>query len=447
MAAFFEDEIFQDRLVALLIKDATVCRAVSPLLSPDDFKPLQGMKQGRSRWITATCALTYYRKYREPVRKLIRSEVLAYGKDLLGVRELKEVATYADNLIKTKIVGADSITEKVIALKRERRKALALQELSELHSRGELTDEKWRFVTRNALGDVENGYHVSDYLENLELRIQRRKHAYALPPLMMIDPLDQLVTGPNRKQLALVLAPFKRGKSLFLIHLARAYALQQLRVLFITLEDPLTEVENRLDASISAIPVAKLRHKPKTLRERFQRFKRLIHSRIRIVDGTEASLSIHQIDEIIDNERESGFFPDVLIIDYDDELAPSIKSKERRFEIDIVYRELRKCLARHNLIGWTAAQTKRGTENLKILSGDQIAEDIGKLRKVHMAIGMGKGEWGDESMYLWVAAHKADKQHVGCHIVPDKSRMLLYDVEQTRRAAAEYEEKDYEEEI
>ena len=57
----------------------------------------------------------------------------------------------------------------------------------------------------------------------------------------------------------------------------------------------------------------------------------------------------------------------------------SQRYKEKRFETDDVYRGLRALNAKYNTIGWTAAQTQRDTRQLKILSGDKVAEDIGKI--------------------------------------------------------------------
>jgi len=141
------------------------------------------------------------------------------------------------------------------------------------------------------------------------------------------------------------------------------------------------------------------------------------------------------IERVVDECRSRGFFPEVLVVDYDDKILPSQHYREKRFEIDDVYRTMQGLIARCNMIGWIAAQTQRDTRHLKILSGDKVAEDIGKMRKVTCGISLGKGEWTDDSIYLWVAAHKNDKMERGCEIVPDLARAMIYDEDATRRAA------------
>jgi replicative DNA helicase len=311
-----------------------------------------------------------------------------------------------------------------------------VQELVDALSAGDLTDEKWEEVHRRVTTTVAGETRATDYLSEMENRISRRhlQEQSSRIPLLFIEPFDSLVKGIGPCQLGLALAPMKRGKSLFLLWLAVAYMLQKLNVLFITLEDPQADMEDRLDAIISGIRLKHLNEKPKLFRERFAKFTRLLRARMRIVDGTQGGVTVQRIEQILLQERNHGFYADAVIVDYDDEIAPTKKKQERRFELADIYRDLRQLASRQKQIVWTAAQTQRGTEGLKILSGDKIAEDISKIRKVTMAIGLGQGDWGPESIYLWVTAHKFDKQHVGCNIMADRERMLIYDAEKTRKA-------------
>jgi len=221
----------------------------------------------------------------------------------------------------------------------------------------------------------------------------------------MIDPLDELIRGIGRGHLGVWLAYLKRGKSIALNHTALAYILQGLNVLYFTLEDPIDEVENRFDGAITSLPMKALVNKPKKVRLRFDRFIRLVRSHLKIVDGTEGGMSVTRIEEIWERERNRGFTADAVLIDYDDEIKPPRKQEERRFEFADIYRSLRRFAAHKQVIVWTAAQTGRQTENMKIITAAATAEDISKIRKATLAIGIGKGDWGEHSRYLYVAAH------------------------------------------
>jgi hypothetical protein len=435
----FEDEAFLDQLVCLLVRDAKTLRDCGSLLKPDDFKPLRGMRQGRARWVVAERALEHHRKYHEPVGRMLKVEVLDHAHRIgMSDAQAGELKEYCQHIRVLKPVAPESIVEKILHYKTEHLKAAALQEMTELHNTGQLTLEKWQEINQRVLAPTGSGTAVTDYLAGLQDRLARRSIIQGSgAPWTFIDPLDSIVRAVGRKQLGMVLAPYGRGKSLFLEWLAVAYVLQRLKVLYVTLEDPQSLVEDRLDSIVTKVPIASLADYPKTIAKRFDRWRAMVRAHLKIHDGTEGGVTIAQVEQIILQERNHGVFFDVVIIDYDDEIVPPRRHKERRFEFADIYREFRQMIARYNQIGWTAAQTQRGTEDMRILSGDKVAEDISKMRKVTFGISLGKGDWADDSIYLWVAKHKFDVQHVGCEIIPDFSRMLIYDREATLKAMRE----------
>jgi hypothetical protein len=432
---FFDDGAFQDSLVSLLVYDAMALRQVGHLLDPDDFKPLPGMAWGRPRWIAAERALEHYRAHHVPIARLIRSDCVDYVDGIgLGDRAKAEVVEYLDRLKKLKVTAPDAITGKVVRFKHEKLKASTLSEMVQLQAGGQLTDEKWREMA-DRIGRSMNGLDPVDYFAGIEARLERRaKHDSYRCPSFFIDPLDELIRGIGPGHLGVVMAPLGRGKSLFLSWLATAYTLQRLNVLYVLLEDTLADMEDRLDAAISAVPIHKLRERPKTVRRRFARYRRLLRTKLKIIDGTEGGMTMARIEQALMRERDQGFRTDALIVDYDDEIVPATRHKERRMEFADVYRDLRQLAGRHGIIVWTAAQTQRGTEEKKILSERTVAEDISKLRKATLALSLGQGEWGPESIYLYVPKHRLDHKYVGCHIVPDLDRMVIYDREKTKRA-------------
>lgn len=438
--SYFNDQRFMNLVTALIVKDRQFLRTCHHLLDAKDFKP-KGIKepQDANRWTVCKLALDHYERYREPIKDMLSAEILDHcRKNKLNGSGQVELVSYAKKLLKKKVVAADSIADKIIQFKRERRKAAAVEEMIELQGRGELTDEAWLELSRKAIESMtENPYYVSDYFDDEELskRIDRRRsRSDNRFPFLLIEGIDTQVRAIAKGHLGLVMAPYKRGKSLMLIWIAVAYVLQRLNVLFITLEDPPQDVEDRFDACITNLPINKLQTMPKTLRDRFRYFKRLIRSRLKIVDRTEHKTTVRDIEAIYEDERNKGFIADAIIVDYDDEVAASKKNNERRLEMADIYRDFRQLASRRSVLLWTAAQSKRATAMKKQLGGDDLAEDISKIRKVAMALSLGAGDWGPDSIYLWVAAHKFDKQHCGANIMTDKKRMMIYDRVKTKLA-------------
>jgi hypothetical protein len=199
--------------------------------------------------------------------------------------------------------------------------------------------------------------------------------------MILIPEIDRRIRILTRGMLGMVLAQYKVGKSVALVWIARAYALQGLNVLFFTLEDPQELVEDRLDALITDIDMKLMPRKSDVVRRRFRERRDDLHGRIKIVDGTEGGMSVAMMEQIWERERDRGFDADAIIIDYDDEIEPPVAYKNReiyrRFEFADIYRELRRWAARRQLIIWTAAQAKRGKgEDQKVVAGEDTAEDI-----------------------------------------------------------------------
>jgi hypothetical protein len=284
----------------------------------------------------------------------------------------------------------------------------------------------------------------TDFFNKFQDRnVRRVRGDVAKYPYLMIEPLDVLVRTICRGQVGLVMAPWKGRKSLMLLWIALAYSLQGLRVLYYTLEDPLITVEDRLDSMITRVPVKMLTEKASVVARRFPRFKRFVTNNLRLIDATgETGLSIVQVNADVRALRESGYDVDAVIIDYDDEIQPVRKNQDRRFEFAEIYRHMRKSAATLDVLWWTAAQTNKLSEHKRIITGSDLAEDVSKARKVSFALGIGKGDWGKNSNYLYVAAHKNDYQFVGCNIMGDPERVLFYDHDKTMRRLARAQDPD-----
>jgi hypothetical protein len=442
--SYFRDPDFQQNLVAFLCRDRNFLKQCAHLLEPDDFKP---RKPGEpiEIWVVASKALDFYEKYREPIEGMLRTEILDHcRKTNAGDKSKHRLLTLVEQIQKNhRMIAVDALAEKVIDYKKERLKKQMINEMVDLQERGKLTDEKWMEKCYSAIKTFgKMGYEASDYFSGLENRIRMRgihdtAHRY---PYFLIDPLDEIIKGPGRGHLAIFLAYLGVGKSVALNWMTIAYVLQGLNVMYVTLEDPVEEVENRFDAAITELPTKRLSEFPKKIRIRFDRFLRLLRTRLKIVDGTEGGFSVARIDEIWEQERSKGFTADATIIDYDDEIKAPQKKEERRFEFADIYRELRRFAARRQQIVWSAAQTGRKTEKMRIITSGATAEDISKVRKCRLAIGIGQGDWGDDSRYLYVAKNNFGRQFVGRNIMGDFERTIFYD----RVATAKREDKERE---
>jgi len=445
MSGYWRDEDFQLHLVAFLCKDRNFLRDTAHLLEPDDFKPKPG--EPSEIWLVASKALEFYEKYRQPISGMLRTEILDHCRKTHASDKAKNRLMLLVDEIKSnhKMVAVDALAEKVIEYKKDRLRRSTIQEILELQERGRLTDEKWTELCYGAIKEFgQLDYKTSNFFEELDDRTIRRIKTdnSKQRPYFLIDPLDDIIRGPGRGHLAIWMAYLGMGKSMALVWMALAYVLQGFNVLYITLEDPREEVEDRFDAAITHLPSRRLSMLPRKIKRRFKLFMRLVHSRMKIVDGTEGGMTVPHMEDIWERERNRGFTADAVIVDYDDEIVATKKQTERRFELADIYRDLRKFAARRQIFLWTAAQTTRKTEKMRVISSGQTAEDISKARKVRLAIGIGQGDWGEHSRYLYIAKNNFGRQFIGRNIIGNFSHGLLYDREATIEAQrADHEQK------
>jgi predicted transcriptional regulator len=444
--SYFQDPDFQRRLIAFLCRDRRFLRECSIFLDANDFKPHRD--EGPELWIIASSALEYWRKYGEPIGGMLRAEMLDHARQsgLQGRAKERLLEVVERVSRKSLLVAGEAIAEKVLAYKRARAKDSAVRKLLEMQEAGKLTDERWLQICMEAVERFGNkSYEVTDFFKTLDKRISRRLVQRRIRyPYLMIEAFDERTRAIARKQLGLWFGYLGIGKTQALIHTALAYVLQAYNVLYFTLEDTQEDVEDRFDANLSMLPVQRLNEMPGRLRRRFARFHRLVRSKLKIIDGSDGGMSVAQMDEIWAREAARGFAADAVIIDYDDEIEPPRPQKERRMEFADIYRALRRFAARRSLFLWTAAQTSRNTEGQKVITGSKVAEDISKIRKAFLAIGVGQGTWGEKSRYLWAAKSKNGRDHFGVQVMTDYDRGTFYDRHATEAKAREQAEEEAE---
>jgi len=447
MSSYFRDSDFQEKMLMFICRDRTFLKKMSGLLTPEHFKPKRGEGMIEAYWI-AQMAFQYWKDYREPIGGMLQTEVLDYirkNKRKIGNKSRDKLLNLTQTIKKANgLVAVEAVEKKVAEYLQRQNKAHAIKELISLQERGELTDSKFQRICKNALQTFDNTLKVSDYTEeeSIEKRIKRRERNRERKwPYLLIDPLDKQVRTFPRGEVGIILAKYKIGKSTMAVHIDQAYALQGYNVLHFTLEDIADMVEDRLDASFTGIKMKRLMDRSSRVKRRMRKKLMHIRGKIKVIDGTDGSMTVQRIEEIWENFRNQGFTADMVCIDYDEGITPSEHYKGdsgERKEASEIYKAVKLFAAKRDIWLWICAQTKRGKSGVRkmIVTGDDSATDISKMRRCAMAIGVGDGpeEWGDDGRYLNIAVHRYDRGGRGCPIMGDFERAIFYDREATENA-------------
>lgn len=422
------DDALRIQLLKAIVRDRQFLHKAAVFVQPSIFEE-------KEEQIVADIGLTFYRAYESPVGPLLRTHAEdAVDEQRLGSNSKKKLFELVQQVLRgeTDPAPVDALVARVKKLKRKTFYTHAVNEIVEHYDQGTFTSGVLSDIIARATTELSDEVSTaSEYFEELDKRqLRRANQELAKYPLLFIDPLDEKIKAIGRKHLGIFLAPYKAGKSLALVHVSTAYAMQALNVLYITLEDPKETVEDRLDASLTGISLGKLHKLPNKLKRKFNSMKARIRGRIRIVDGTDGGWTVSRIERQWEYEKLRGFTADAIILDYDDELVSEKVYKgesARRMEFADIYRGMRQLAARLDVIFWTAAQATRGADAKRVVSGKDAAEDISKIRKVFLAIGIGSDGEVPNVKHLYVAAHKLDRSRFGVDIATDFDAAIFYD--------------------
>jgi replicative DNA helicase len=180
--------------------------------------------------------------------------------------------------------------------------------------------------------------------------------------------------GLGKSELGVVIAPTGAGKSMVLVHLGSQALKQGKTVVHYTLELQDTVVGNRYDSCISEVPLGDL----------FQNKKQVLYKikdipgQLIIKEYPTKSASTETIKNHIERLRKKGIEPDMIIVDYADLLRPTRSSKEKRYDLENTYEELRAIAQIYKCPVWTASQTNRSGLNAEVITMEAISEAFNK---------------------------------------------------------------------
>lgn len=447
----FADSDLRLELIAAILFDRLFLRECGDHLQPELFPSEH--EGSESTAVLVQMGLEHWQTYRSPLSASLGVSLTRWARSQGANEERRqELAAFARRVSRAyRPDRTSSLRHEVESYLGKVRRNRAIRELAVKEEMDELTSEEFFQITQRALQDWQIGPTPVDWGDGIDSRrLRRLENREVRRPATLIEPLDQIAQPIGRGHLGLWIAPYKRGKSLAFVWLAMAYVWQGWNVLLVTLEDPREDVEDRLDACVANMRIDRLTPDDRKAMKRLKRWNGMLRSRLRVFDGTDGGITVGRIEGVWEQEKAKGFTADVILVDYDDELAPPKRRDARRLEFADIYRDLRRLAASRDILVWTASQTRRDSEKSEIVSGDAVAEDIGKVRKATLVIGIGLAKGWEEddrpvgdAKTLYVAAHKIGRQGVACRIWSDPSRGLFYDEEKTRLWTARDEEEIY----
>lgn len=245
-----------------------------------------------------------------------------------------------------------------------------------------LVDELKRAVNRGACESVGHNFLVDR--ESRFIEAQRHPVATRMKEL---DANKILRGGLGRGELGVICAPTGVGKSHFLVQLGAAACLDGLNVNHYTFELSETAVGLRYDSHFTGIPsneIPLMKNEVLNIEDNMKLGQLIIKS---YPTGTAniQTLRAHIERTILQNHK-----PDLIIIDYADIMRSTRHFDALRFELKLIYEELRNLAMDLNLPIWTASQSNKDGATAEVVGLENMSEAYGKAMVADVVIGMSR---------------------------------------------------------
>lgn len=384
------DENFQRALVVLALRDINFMRRADSLLYPQHF-------DSNANAVLCKIAKDYYSKYKAPLDGSMLKEVLNDYKKTKILKEsdlaevipiLKEVYTNS-----TPLPPSEPIIDKLGEFARSSAVTCAIMKSVDLIEKHDW--EKIEKSLRDSLSvGAEDDSSTYDYFAEIDKRTKIRENELAglMPPrgvttgcLQLDDVLYR--KGWGRKELSLIMAPAKGGKSMACIYFAKGACIHGHNVLYVTLEVATDIVSARLDACVTDTEMRELVNKSSEVKRRVEGVKSLKNrGLLHIKEYPSGSLKVSNLRRYLESARNKGVQYDLICVDYADLMAPEVKSPNQIENFRQIYVDLRALAFEYNCAILTATQTNREGAKAKVAEMTHVAEDFNKIRTADIVI-------------------------------------------------------------
>jgi len=355
---------FQEKFCHLMLSDRPFCDQITEVLSVDflDYEYLRVfvniLKEHRTKYKVHPS----YEIMETRIRTDCNNYTKALKEQLIGFYATIKSTDDIPNSQFIKDSSLDFCRKQV--LKGAMMKSVKLIKSSSFDEISKVIEEALKLGTDNNFGH--------DFIKDFEERYTLTSRD---PVSTGFERVDEICKGGlGKSELGVVIAPTGAGKSMVLVHLGSQALKQGKTVVHYTLELQDTVVGNRYDSCISEVPLGDL----------FQNKKQVLYKikdipgQLIIKEYPTKSASTETIKNHIERLRKKGIEPDMIIVDYADLLRPTRSSKEKRYDLENTYEELRAIAQIYKCPVWTASQTNRSGLNAEVITMEAISEAFNK---------------------------------------------------------------------
>lgn len=422
------DESLQSRLLNLLMRDHQFATRSAGLIKPEYFTD-------ETNGALCQLANEHFKAFNEPLgfshtfghvfkaaiaSKKIRADVAANIKTKFG-----------DGGYKIAVSDREFLLDQAAQFAKNRATEYAILASAEALAKGDYAKIEKLMKDALAVGVAKNS-GTYDYYENIAVRTQHRKDLLAglikrTGITSGIPDFDKLLYqhGWGRKELAVLVAPPKGGKSMALADFGKSASLAKYKVIYFTLEVSAQIISDRLDANLADIKISDIGTSPIAVQTAIDKLV-LSSGKFIIEEYASGSLKASDIRRRLDQHRADGLTFDMIIVDYGDLMAPENRgNKDRREWLSEIFIDLRGIAFEENAAVLTATQSNREGAKGAMVKATDVAEDFSKVMTADIVLTINSTadeRLRGETRLFFAAARNAEDGFVAT-IKSDRSKM------------------------
>lgn len=359
-----------------------------------------------------TRAYAYIDQYNKPPKDHIADEM----EDMLS-KEGEHAALIAHVLRSarelTATINEHYVLESLDRFVRQQALKVGIVKAHEALQRGDVegAEQEWEKATERRAASFAPGLTLLESIRMLSSQDQPREVL-----TVGITEVDKRHLGPAKKELHLLIAPPKRGKSWWLVHCAKRAMMQRWKVVYITLELADLFVGRRMLMSLFA---AKTREDAGVVVTRFTRDAKgqvegirqvernrptidtpekiaalasrveglHINDRLRIKNFPTGSLTLSGLNAYLDQlDKVYHFVPDLIVLDYADLMDSGAGLENFRLGLGRLFVGIRGVAGERNAAIATATQSTKAGAKARLLRETDVAEDWSKIATVDAVV-------------------------------------------------------------
>lgn len=387
--AFSFDSEFQTKVAAHAVRDSKFVRRTEGLIDPDHF-------ENASQAILVSLAQEHFKKYHNvPIGVATWGEVIKTAKKSNRIREelLPEFIETIKILFREPLTDGDFVVDKVSEFARHQAIERASFKMMTLMEKGKI-DEAQKIMQVAFATGANSDFEGADFWNSIDNRTNYRSDVAsgAIKPDGIptgIKKFDNLLyhKGWGRREMSVLMAGAKRGKSMGLAEFAIRACLQGFNVLYVSLEVSKRIIMDRMDANISDTLINNLEAEAQSVNDKLKMKSGTAGvGALHITEFGSGTLSPSGLRRVVERYRGEGCSFDLICVDYADIMAPDNRTNDPIENSKSVWLGLRSIAFEENCAMLTATQTNREGFKSSVAKAEHVAEDFNKIRIADIVI-------------------------------------------------------------